>query len=145
MTVLFKQSTEIISGVSFITAQVVYDSISKNQIHLNRDKTLFSLSSHPPPPPPPPPHPERTPPRVYVRAWTLCLLPQSYEYVSEGASQSYEYPNFSEGADRVGGQLCGNKECPFSGVTTSGRVWKNLPESGRLKCFPAPSSKLCQI
>ena len=23
---------------------------------------------------------------------------------------------FSEGADSVGGQLCGHKECPFSGV-----------------------------
>ena len=30
--------------------------------------------------------------------------------------QSYEYPNLSGGADRVGGQLRGDKECPFSGV-----------------------------
>ena len=36
--------------------------------------------------------------------------------------QSYRYPNLSEGADRVGGQLHGDKECPFSGVTKSGRV-----------------------
>ena len=35
----------------------------------------------------------------------------------------------SEGADRVGGQLRGNKECPFSGVTKSGRVWRKVPES----------------
>ena len=28
--------------------------------------------------------------------------------------QSYEYPNLSEGADSVGGQLRGNKECPFN-------------------------------
>ena len=34
--------------------------------------------------------------------------------------QSYQYPNLSSGADRVGGQLCGDKECPFSGVTKSG-------------------------
>ena len=54
---------------------------------------------------------------------------------SEGASQSYQYPNFSETVDRVGGQLCGNKECPFSGVTTSGRVWKNLPESDARSAF----------
>ena len=33
--------------------------------------------------------------------------------------QSYQYPNFSEGADRVGGQLRGDKEYPFSGVTKS--------------------------
>ena len=44
--------------------------------------------------------------------------------------QSYQYPNLSEGAaDRVGGQLRGDKECPFSGVTKSGRVWKKVQES----------------
>ena len=37
-----------------------------------------------------------------------------------------QYPNLSEGADRVGGQLRGDKEFPFSGVTKSGRVWRNL-------------------
>ena len=36
--------------------------------------------------------------------------------------QSYQYPNLSEGADRVGGQLRGDKECPFSGVTKSGSL-----------------------
>ena len=41
---------------------------------------------------------------------------------------SYQYPNLSEGADRVGGQLRGDKECPFSGVTKSGRVLEE-PES----------------
>ena len=85
--------------------------------------------------------------------------------------QSYWYPNLSEGADRVGGQLRGDKEGPFSGVTKSGRVWRKMPESdarsvgsglclrtGRnesVSCplslarahpsFLAPSSKLCQI
>ena len=43
--------------------------------------------------------------------------------------QSYQYPNLSEGADRVGGQLRGDKECPFSGVAKSGRVWRKVPES----------------
>ena len=33
--------------------------------------------------------------------------------------QSYQYPNLSEGTDCVGGQLCGDNECPFSGVTKS--------------------------
>ena len=28
-----------------------------------------------------------------------------------------------------GGQLHGDKECPFSGVTSSGRVWKQVSES----------------
>ena len=43
--------------------------------------------------------------------------------------QSYQYPNLSEGTDRIGGQLCGDKEYPFSGVTKSGRVWRRVPES----------------
>ena len=43
--------------------------------------------------------------------------------------QSYQYPNFSEGADRVGGQPRGDKECPFSGVTNSVSVWRKVPES----------------
>ena len=38
-------------------------------------------------------------------------------------------PNISEGADRVAGQLRGDKEYPFSGVTKSGRVWRKVPES----------------
>ena len=42
---------------------------------------------------------------------------------------SYHYPNLSEGTDRVGGQLRGAKEWPFSGVTESGRVWRKVPES----------------
>ena len=39
-------------------------------------------------------------------------------------------PKLSEGADRVGGQLRGDKECPFSNVTKSGRVWRKVPENG---------------
>ena len=54
---------------------------------------------------------------VYVCAWAL------------GCFQSYQYPYLSEGADRVGGQLRGDKEGPFSGVTKSGRVWRKVPES----------------
>ena len=46
------------------------------------------------------------------------------------ASKSFQYPKLSEGGDRVGGQLRGGKECPFSGVTKSGRVWRKVPESG---------------
>ena len=43
--------------------------------------------------------------------------------------QSYQYPNLSEGADRVGVQLRGNKKCPFSGVTKFVSVWRKVPES----------------
>ena len=43
--------------------------------------------------------------------------------------QFYQYPNLSEGTDRVAGQLRGDKEYPFSGVTKSGTVWRKVPES----------------
>ena len=43
--------------------------------------------------------------------------------------QFYSYPHFSEGADSVSGQMCGDKKCPFSGVTNSGRLWREVPES----------------
>ena len=43
--------------------------------------------------------------------------------------QSYQYPNFSEGSDCIGGQLRGDKEYPFSGITKSGSVWRKVPES----------------
>ena len=43
--------------------------------------------------------------------------------------QSYQYPNLSQGADRVAGQLRGDKECPFRGVTKSSRVWRKVTES----------------
>ena len=36
--------------------------------------------------------------------------------------QSYQYPNLLEGTDHVGGQLRGDKERPFSGVTKSGSL-----------------------
>ena len=35
----------------------------------------------------------------------------------------------SEGADSVGGQLRGDEECPFSGITSAGRVRRKVPES----------------
>ena len=56
--------------------------------------------------------------------------------------QSYQYPNLSEGADRVGGQLRGDKECPFSGVTKSGRVWRKVPESDARSLVPSIDRQL---
>ena len=58
------------------------------------------------------------PSHVYVRAWALGCF---HSLIST--------QTFSEGADRVGGQLRGDKECPFSGVNKSGRVWRKVPES----------------
>ena len=51
-------------------------------------------------------------PHVYVLAWALgCFC----SHISTGTS-------VSEGADRVGGQLRGDKECSFSCVTKSGSL-----------------------
>ena len=55
--------------------------------------------------------------------------------------QSYQYPDLSEGADHVGGQLHGGKEFPFSGVTKSGRVWRKVPDSGAWSMGSALSSE----
>ena len=52
---------------------------------------------------------------------------------------SYQYPNLSEGADRVGGQLRGDKQGPFSGVTKSGRGWRKMPESDARSVGERPS------
>ena len=30
---------------------------------------------------------------------------------------------------RTDGQMRGDKECPFSGVNSSGRVWRKVPEN----------------
>ena len=49
--------------------------------------------------------------------------------------QSYQYPNLLEGADRVGIQLHGDKECPFSGVTNSGRGWRKVLEKPFYCCL----------
>ena len=54
---------------------------------------------------------------VYKRAWVLYCF------------QSCSYPNLSDDADSVGGQLHGHKERPYSDVTNSGRVWRTVPES----------------
>ena len=77
---------------------------------------------------------------VYVRAWAPGCFhnPISFD----------QYPYLSEGAGRVGGQLRGDKECPFSGVTQSGRVWRKVPESGARSVTPmlsAPSKMLVLI
>ena len=53
----------------------------------------------------------------------------SHVYVRALALGCFDGHMLSEGADRVGGQLRGDKECPFSGVTKSGRVWRKVPES----------------
>ena len=64
-----------------------------------------------------------------LAASTVLSVPEKYP-------QSYQYRNLSEGADCVGGQLRGDKECPFSGVTKSGRVWRKVPESGAWSVTP---------
>ena len=69
-------------------------------------------------------------PHVHVRAWTLCCF---HSLIS---TQTFRW-----GADRVGGQLCGDKECPFSGVTSSGSLEEGAGKR-RSVCVPALDAKL---
>ena len=97
------QTTQIKQGVSFTAANKVYTSTYKTTIVWIKMELSFTRGG-------------------CVSCLRVCL----------GARlllQPCQYPNLSEGADRVGGQLHGDKECPFSGVTRSGRVWRKVPES----------------
>ena len=97
------QTTQIKQGVSFTAANKVYTSTYKTTIVWIKMELSFTRGG-------------------CVSCLRVCL----------GARlllQPCQYPNLSEGADRVGGQLHGDKECPFSGVTKSGRVWRKVPES----------------
>ena len=97
------QTTQIILNVCFITDHVAYSSSNKTTIVWIETELFFTWGGC---------------------ASCLCvclgarLLPRSYQYL-----------NLSEGADRVSAQLRGDKECPCSGVTKSGRVWRKVPES----------------
>ena len=100
------QTTQIIPDVCFITDHVAYASSNKTKsFESRRNSFLFFLpgvdASH-----------------VYVRAWALGCF---HSLISTRT--------FRGGADCVGGQLRGDKECPFSGVTKSGRVWRKVLES----------------
>ena len=98
------QTTKIKQGVSFIAARKVYTSANKTTIVWIETELFLTRGG-------------------CVSCLRECLgarlLPRSYWY-----------PNLSEGADRVAGQLRGDKEFPFSGVTKSGKVWRKVPESG---------------
>ena len=103
------QTTQIISDVCFVSDHVAYPSSNKTTIvSVNRDGPLFFF--------------------FLTRGGCASCLRACLG--ARFLPQSYQYPNLSEGADRVGGQLRGDKECHFSGVTKSGRVWRKVPESG---------------
>ena len=59
-------------------------------------------------------------PHVYVRAWALGCF---YSHIS---TQTFRR---ALTASRVDTEMRGDKECPFSDVTKSGRVWRKVPES----------------
>ena len=91
------------SDVYLITDYAAYAGSNKTKNHLNQDGLFLT--------------------------WSGCV---SCLHACLGARllpQSYQYPNLSEGADRVAGQLPRDKECPFIGITQSGRVWRKVPES----------------
>ena len=58
-----------------------------------------------------------------MQTQTIQLM--KYPNVSTG------YQNLSEGADRVGGQLRGDKECPFE---WRNQIWQSLEEGAGKRC-----------
>ena len=71
---------------------------------------------------------DKSPPKL--QALVYDILPSTTAVFSYAiGSKKLSANEQLEGVDRVGGQLRGDKECPFSGVTTSGRVWRKVPES----------------
>ena len=113
------QTTQIISDVCFITDHVAY-------VSSNKTKIVWI----------------ETEPFSYPGACASCL--RAY-LGARLLLQSYQYPNLSEGADRVGGQLRGDKECPFSDITKSGRVWRKVPESDARSVPRTAISTLTQL
>ena len=70
--------------------------------------------------------------------WRNQIINASLEEdAGKRCSECNQYRNLSEGADSVGGQLRGNKECPFSGVTNYG----SLEEGAGKRC----SEYLCSV
>ena len=104
------QTTQINwQGVSFIAASQVYTSTNKTTIVCIETELFFFFFF------------------LFTRGECVSCLRACLG--ARLLPQSSQYPNLSEGADRVAGQLRGDKECPFSGVTKSGRVWRKVPES----------------
>ena len=104
------QTTQIKQGASFIAANKVYASTNKITIVESRRNSFFFFF-------------------FFTRGGCVSYLRECFD--AKLLLLSYQYPNLSEGADSVGRQLRGDKDqCPFSGVTKSGRVWRKVPESG---------------
>ena len=99
------QTTQSISDVCFMLPCCLRQ-LRQNQICLNRDRTPFFF---------------------FTRGGCISCLRGCLG--ARLLPQSYYNPNLSESADCTGGQLRGDEECPFSGITNPGRVWRKVPES----------------
>ena len=106
------RTTQIKQGVSVTAANKVYTSTNKTTMVWIETELFLS--------------PGVDAAHVYVRTLALCCF---YSHISTRTFRR-ALP------DRVAGQLRGDKECPFSGVTKSGRVWRKVPESkaGSVHC-----------
>ena len=83
-------------------------------------------------------------PHVYVRAWKLCCLHRLVSRHTESAGGGDGGGSGGGGGNSFGGQLLRDKEKPSSGVTNSGRIWRNVHESeaGSVRGTETPSSGL---
>ena len=68
--------------------------------------------------------------------WGGCVMfTWLWVFVRQVASTVILVPKPFRGCWRIGGQLRRSKECPFSGITKSGSVWRKIPES-KAQCPP---------
>ena len=109
------QTTQIISDVRFITDHVAYASSNKIEIvQIEMELSFFFLSFF----------------FFFTRGGCVSCLRRCLG--ARLLPQSYQYPNFSEGADRVDGQLRGDKDrVPLQ---WRNQIWQSLEGGARKRC-----------
>ena len=113
MALSLQQTTQIISGISFITTHVAYASTTKTRIVWIEMELFSSLSLSL---------------SLFTQGrWSSCLCACLDTML---LPQSYQYPNLLECNDSINGKLRRDKERPFSGITNSG----SLEEHARKRC-----------
>ena len=102
----YLQTTQIKQGVSFIAANKVYTSTNKTTIVWIETELFLS-------------------PRVDASHVYMCALALDCFYSHIISTRTFRRALTAW----LHQHLHGDKECPFSGVTKSGRVWRKMPES----------------
>ena len=111
------QTTQIKQGVSLIAANKVYTSTNKTTIVWIETELSFS--------------PRVDASHVYMHAWVLGCF---YSHISTRTFQRALTSSVEISCTEI------KIECPFSGVTKSGRVWRKVPGSDARSVAPVLSA-----